>query len=68
MLSIWQWKSLHLQYQDLEITGLKVGVEEFKLKGYADDAVLTITNNQKLMQRVTEEIQKFGSFSGYKIN
>lgn len=47
--------------QDQNNRGLKVDGEEFKLKNYAYDVLLTTSNHQNLIQHVMDQIEKFGS-------
>ncbi len=50
------------------ITGIKIGEEEHKLALYADDMIVFLTNFNKPLPFLMEEIGKYSSLSGYKLN
>lgn len=51
-----------------ELTGIKIGQVEHRLSLFADDIVLFLTNLEKSVLAVSNILQGFGYFSGYKIN
>lgn len=53
-------------YED--IPGLKICGEEYKLKYYADGAVLTITEPQRAIKQLMKIIHSFREFSEYNIS
>lgn len=53
--------------KDKQISGIKIQGEEYKLKCFADDVVLTIMQLQRVIRQLMKTIKGFGEFSGYKI-
>uniref|UniRef100_A0A3P9KC19 Reverse transcriptase domain-containing protein n=1 Tax=Oryzias latipes TaxID=8090 RepID=A0A3P9KC19_ORYLA len=51
-----------------KISGVKLGVTEYKISLYADDVLLFLTNPVTSIPVLTAIIGKFGQLSGYKIN
>lgn len=54
--------------QNTNITGISVGGSEYKLGLYADDVMVTMTNVEKSLDNLMEEIQRYSEYSGYKLN
>lgn len=52
--------------QDRWIKGIKADDTEFKMKSYADDVVITVSDLRKPLQYVREHIEGFGSFQDTK--
>ena len=54
--------------EDKEINGIPIGKEEVKLSLFADDMILILENPKDTTIKLSELINEFGKFSGYKIN
>ena len=54
--------------EEKSIKGIKMGKEVVKLLLFADGMILYIENPKNAIIKLLELINKFGKFSGYKIN
>lgn len=50
------------------LAGIQIGEQEHRISLYADDVILFLTRLKDSIPNVITLIQKFGEFSGYKIN
>ncbi|XP_063302488.1 extracellular calcium-sensing receptor-like [Pelobates fuscus] len=48
------------------IEGITVGDQTYKVSGYADDVLLTLTNSGSSMMALDRELTEYGDLSGYK--
>lgn len=53
---------------NLNIRGIKVRDREFKISLFADDIILTLTQPHISLPNLHAELDRFRTFSGYKIN
>uniref|UniRef100_A0A670J9A9 Reverse transcriptase domain-containing protein n=1 Tax=Podarcis muralis TaxID=64176 RepID=A0A670J9A9_PODMU len=54
--------------QNKQIKGVTVGSNEYKVKAYADDVVLTVEDPRESIKEILDEMEKFGSLAGFKLN
>ena len=50
------------------MSGVLLGVNEYRISLYADDVLLFITNPESSIPNLLSIISQFGQISGYKIN
>uniref|UniRef100_A0A670I6B9 Reverse transcriptase domain-containing protein n=1 Tax=Podarcis muralis TaxID=64176 RepID=A0A670I6B9_PODMU len=51
-----------------EVTGVKVGKREYKIKAFADDIVLTLEDPKNSVKEALQKIDEFGAVAGLKVN
>uniref|UniRef100_A0A670K2L6 Reverse transcriptase domain-containing protein n=1 Tax=Podarcis muralis TaxID=64176 RepID=A0A670K2L6_PODMU len=54
--------------QNKEIKGVRVGQNEYKVKAFADDLVVTMEDPMGSAKEVLEEFEQFGKVAGFKLN
>uniref|UniRef100_A0A670IQP0 Reverse transcriptase domain-containing protein n=1 Tax=Podarcis muralis TaxID=64176 RepID=A0A670IQP0_PODMU len=54
--------------QNSEIKGITIGQNEYKVKAFADDVVITLEEPKNSSKEVLEEIEQFGKVAGFKLN
>lgn len=54
--------------KDQNIEGIKIKQDNYKLKAFADDLVITIQNPKKTIDKLISKLQEYGDLSGFKIN
>ena len=54
--------------KDPQITGIKVGIHNFKVAQFADDTTLFLDGTSSSLQASLNVPEKFGTFSGLKMN
>uniref|UniRef100_A0A670J4J4 Reverse transcriptase domain-containing protein n=1 Tax=Podarcis muralis TaxID=64176 RepID=A0A670J4J4_PODMU len=51
-----------------EVTGVKIGKREYKIKAFADDIVLTLEDPKNSVKEALQKIDEFGAVAGLKVN
>uniref|UniRef100_A0A670HSH1 Reverse transcriptase domain-containing protein n=1 Tax=Podarcis muralis TaxID=64176 RepID=A0A670HSH1_PODMU len=54
--------------QNKQIKGISLGSNEYKVKAYADDVVLTVEDPIDSIKGILEEMEEFGKLAGFKLN
>uniref|UniRef100_A0A670KIE8 Reverse transcriptase domain-containing protein n=1 Tax=Podarcis muralis TaxID=64176 RepID=A0A670KIE8_PODMU len=54
--------------QNKQIKGVTLGANEYKVKAYADDVVLTVEEPMESIKEILDEMEKFGDIAGFKLN
>lgn len=54
--------------EDKDITGVRIGNTQYKICLYADDILMTLSNPKVSLPKLLHLLEKFGSYSGYKLN
>uniref|UniRef100_A0A670IZP3 Reverse transcriptase domain-containing protein n=1 Tax=Podarcis muralis TaxID=64176 RepID=A0A670IZP3_PODMU len=54
--------------QNKQIKGITLGSNEYKVKAYADDVVLTVEEPIDSIKGILEEMEEFGKLAGFKLN
>uniref|UniRef100_A0A670K332 Reverse transcriptase domain-containing protein n=1 Tax=Podarcis muralis TaxID=64176 RepID=A0A670K332_PODMU len=54
--------------QNKQIKGITLGSNEYKVKAYADDVVLTVEEPTDSIKEILEEMEEFGKLAGFKLN
>uniref|UniRef100_A0A670INW4 Reverse transcriptase domain-containing protein n=1 Tax=Podarcis muralis TaxID=64176 RepID=A0A670INW4_PODMU len=54
--------------QNKKIKGITIGQNEYKVKVFADDLVITIEDPTSSIKEILEELEQFGKVAGFKLN
>uniref|UniRef100_A0A670JJJ0 Reverse transcriptase domain-containing protein n=1 Tax=Podarcis muralis TaxID=64176 RepID=A0A670JJJ0_PODMU len=54
--------------QNKQIKGVTLGVNEYKIKAYADDVVLTVEEPIDSIKEILNEMEQFGKLAGFRLN
>uniref|UniRef100_A0A670JBZ4 Reverse transcriptase domain-containing protein n=1 Tax=Podarcis muralis TaxID=64176 RepID=A0A670JBZ4_PODMU len=54
--------------QNKRIKGVTLGLNEYKVKAFADDVVLTVEEPTESIREVLDEMEQFGKVAGFRLN
>uniref|UniRef100_A0A670HWB0 Reverse transcriptase domain-containing protein n=1 Tax=Podarcis muralis TaxID=64176 RepID=A0A670HWB0_PODMU len=54
--------------QNKQIKGVTLGINEYKVKAFADDVVVTLEEPTESIKEILEEMEQFGKLSGFRLN